>query len=107
MEGRHIEVHHPAKLIRVLTRSMVEAEQIVGASGAAKKLVVLETTRRHAVHSLTADDAVLVTTLTPAIVDSVCAASNGLLNLNVRPESCCADDCCRGPLAFGDCCALL
>ena len=89
-----MEVHHPAKLIRVLTRSMVEAEQIVGASGAAKQTFVLEQTRRHAVHSLTTDDALLVTALTPAIVDSVCAASNGLLGVNVRPETCCAEGCC-------------
>ena len=85
---------HPAKLIRVLTWSMVEAEQIVGASGAQKRTFVVEQTRRHAVHSLTTDDAVLVNALTPAIVDSVCAASNGLLGVNVRPEACCADDCC-------------
>jgi len=99
-----MEVHHPAKLIRVLTRSMVEAEQIVGASGAAKKIIVLEATRRHAVHSMTTDDALLVTALSPAIVDSVCAASNGLLALNVRPEPCCADDCCSG---LGGSCTLL
>ena len=75
---------------------MVEAEQIVGASGAAKQIIVLEATRRHAVHSMTTDDALLVTALSPAIVDSVCAASNGLLALNVRSETCCADDCCSG-----------
>jgi len=88
MEKRNMEVN-PAKIIRVLTRSMVEAEQIVGASGAQKRTFVVEQTRRHAVHSLTTDDAVLVTALTPAIVDSVCAASNGLLGVNVRPEACC------------------
>jgi len=98
-----MEVHHPAKLIRVLTRSMVEAEAIVGASRASKKTYVLETTRRHAVLTLKSDDALLVTAMAPAIVDSVCAASNGLLNLNVRPEAC-TDDCCRG---LGGCCALL
>ena len=98
MEKR-MEVHHPAKLIRVLTKSMVEAKQIVGASGASKKTYVLEQTRRHAVHSLTADDALLVTALTPAIVDGVCAASNGLLGINVRPEACCS--------GLGGCCALL
>ena len=87
-----MEVHHPTKLIRVLTRIMVEAEQIVGASGAAKKIIVLEATRRHAVHSMTTDDALLATALSLAIVDSVCAASNGLLALNVRSETCSTDD---------------
>ena len=98
------DVHHPAKLIRVLTRSMIEAEQIIGASGAAKKLIVVETTRRHAVHALTTDDALLVTALTPAIVDSLVAASNGQLALNVPPQTCCADDRCR---AFDGGCAHL
>ena len=103
MEKRKMEVHHPAKLIRVLTKSMVEVEQIVGASGAQKRTFVLEQTRRHAVHSLTTDDALLATALTPAIVDSVCVVSNGLMGVNIRPEACCSGvgGC------FSKCCALL
>jgi len=60
-----MEVRHPAKLVRILTRGGDEAAAIVGASEAA---VALGHARRHAVLSLVpADDAHLV----PAIVDVV------------------------------------
>ena len=98
-----MEVHHPAKLIRVLTRSIVEAEQIPGASGAAKEIIVLEATRRHAVHSMVTDDALLVAALAPAIVDSVVAASKGQLDIKVQAR--CFDEACCS--SIGGCCTLL
>ena len=82
-----MEVHHPAKLVRILTRGGPEVAAIVGASEAA---IALGHTRRHAVLSLVPDNAHLA----PAIVDVVGG-------VNIRPEACCADDCCTG---LGGCC---
>ena len=103
MDTRQIEAHHPAKLIRVSAKTMEEAELIVGATGPQKKAYTIEHTHRRAVNSLTPDDALLVTALAPAVVDSIVAASKGLLDVNVKAR-CFDETCCSG---LAGCCVLL
>ena len=99
MKKRNMEVHHPAKLVRILARggpyhTMKKAAAIVGAcTSASEAATALGHSRRNAVLSLVPDDAHLA----PAIVGVV-----GGVNINASgPEACCTDDCCTG---LGGCC---
>ena len=85
---------HPKKLVEDLASTMEEAELVVGASGADKRLYVVEAMRAIAARKLLdVDDASLVDSLIPSLVDLLVRATNGLLHVNEKGEPsprCCA-----------------
>ena len=89
---------HPKQLVEDLASTMEEAELVVGASGADKRLYVVEAMRAIAARTLSVDDASLVDSLIPSLVDLLVSASKGLLHVNEKGEP--------SPRCFGKSCAL-
>ncbi len=85
-------------IIKALVSAMEEAELVVGASGADKRLYVVEAMRAIAARTLSVDDASLVGSLIPSLVDLLASASKGLLHVNEKGEP--------SPRCFGKSCAL-
>ena len=91
--------NHPKKLVEALAAMMEEAEQVAGTSGADKRLYVVEAMRAIAVRTLSVDDASLVDSLIPSLVDLLASASKGLLHVNEKGEP--------SPRCFSKSCVLL
>ena len=89
---------HPKKLVTALASVMEEAEQVAGSTGADKKLYVVEAMRAIAARTLSVDDASLVDSLIPFLVDLLASASKGLMHVNESGEP--------SPHCFGKSCAL-
>jgi len=86
-----MDEQRPKKLIEALTRAMEEAEAVAGSTGPKKKAYVVEAMWAIAGRTLHADDASLVATLTPAIIDAIIAASKGQVGVNIAKglRKCC------------------
>ena len=94
-----MSVSRPEIFIGALAAMMEEAELVVGASGADKRLYVVEAMRAIAAHTLSFDEAILVGDFAPHMVDVIIAASKGMLHVNEKGES--------SPRCFSKSCTLL
>ena len=86
--------NHPKKLIAALVAAMVDAEQIAGSTGPQKKEYAVAAMRSLAVHSLSFEDALLVSELAPHFVEIVVAATKGLVDINIVEKGEPSQHCC-------------
>ena len=72
------------KVMLLVQTAMEEAEQVLDATGPAKRKYVLEAVRSLTASSMDEDDANIINAIAPHVVDLVIAATKGELAVNVR-----------------------
>ena len=77
-----------SRVATTIKQAMEEADQVLDASGPAKKKFVLEAVRRITEATMDENEANLVNALASPMIDLIVAASKGALAVNVKPPKC-------------------